>query len=121
MIKQQFEAVGEESKEVQPSYHGHFSQNQGVFSIFLDLIEDIKSKISPEEKSSCNCFVKSSKGLANYVIKNPLPSETVLSEDLPDVSKLTDHIHTSNFRTKVHNTFFTQRGKRAHGMRRVHA
>ena len=86
MIKTQFETVDEEetNEVVQPSYHGHFSENQGVFSIFLDLIEDIKTKINPE-KSSCNCYVKSSKALASYVIRNPMPSETVQTEDLPDV------------------------------------
>ena len=89
MIRQQFDEKPVQEHEIQQqsesSFHGHFSENQGVFSIFLDLIEDIRSKMSNSKSSACNCYVKSSKQLASYTIKSALPSDTVDTEDLPDV------------------------------------
>ena len=96
MIRQQFDNVQDEDdiqQQSESSFHGHFSENQGVFSIFLDLIEDIRSKMSNSKSSSaCNCYVKSSKQLASYTIKSALPSDTVDTEDLPDVREVQDYL-----------------------------
>ena len=89
MIREQLDQVGKNKPDEEirenSSYHGHFSENEGVFSIFLDMIQDIQAKLSRKSQSQCNCYVKSSKGLTSWAVQTPLPSETIDSQDLPEV------------------------------------
>ena len=98
LIRQQFEGLNkyepiednDAAVTVEDSnYHGHFSKNEGVFAIFLDIIQDIKDKLQPKEEDkefACNCYIKpSSKNLASYVIKSSQPSEEIDIDDLPKV------------------------------------
>ena len=98
LIRQQFEGLNkydpvednDAAVTVEDSnYHGHFSKNEGVFAIFLDIIQDIKDKFQQkeeEEEFTCNCYIKpSSKNLASFVIKSSQPSEEIDIDDLPKV------------------------------------
>ena len=98
LIRQQFEGLNKydpiEDNDLtatveNSNYHGHFSKNEGVFAIFLDIIQDIKDKFQQKEEDdefTCNCYIKpSSKNLASYVIKSSQPSEEIDIDDLPKV------------------------------------
>ena len=100
LIRQQFEGLNKYDPIVDhdstaivedSNYHGHFSKNEGVFAIFLDIIQDIKDKFQQKEEDeefTCNCYIKpSSKNLASYVIKSSQPSEEIEIGDLPKVKE----------------------------------
>jgi len=84
------EPTQEEEQKQTHFLHGHFTQNQGVFELFLDVLKDLtRPKVSLARRG--NCYVKSSRnnklwagsGVHKQLITSPLPTDIIPTEDLP--------------------------------------
>ena len=85
LIKEQFEEqakVEEEQVQEEHHYNGHFTKNDGIFQLFLDLVSEATHKSS----KLGGCYVKNTNSKFQAYrskIITPLPSDTIYTEDLP--------------------------------------